>query len=119
MCRNINVLKRTRNGSMAHCGECKMYHLLFGQFALEFTAKELNHFGKFLMQLDADPWEQQHCNCTSPRKIAVATLQQNLQLLLNRNELEELKSLVFFKERPDPDDRPLHPGEIDYTFILN
>ena len=118
MCIKVKILKQTKTGTINFCAECSMYKLNFGHFTLEFTENELNHFGIFLIEIDIDYWESQYCHCAMKRKIPIATLQQNLYLMLNKEELEELKSLVFFKEGAGT--MELLPLEkIAYNLILN
>ena len=111
-------LNRTKNGSMVFCKDCGVFHLTFGNFYLELTEDELYHFGAFLQDLDAGYWENKYCGCTLKRKIPIPTQQTNLYLMLNRTELEELKRLVFFKERQKRM-QLIQIEDVDYTFIKN
>lgn len=118
MSHKTKVLNQTKNGFLVSCSTCKLFHLTFGHFYLEFSRDELTHFGNFLVQIDPDYWDSKYCNCTMKRKIPIPTQQLNLYLLLNRTELEELKNLVFYKDNNE--DIPLIRVEhVDYDFIKN
>jgi hypothetical protein len=102
---------------MVFCKDCGVFHLTFGQFYLELTENELYHFGVFLHDLDPDFWENKYCDCSMRRKIPIPTQQVNLYLMLNRTELEELKNLVFYKERKGM--HLINLEDVDYDFIIN
>ena len=111
-------LNQTKNGFLVFCKDCGVFHLTFGNFYLELTENELYHFCAFLQDLDAGYWENKYCGCTLKRKIPIPTQQINLYLMLNRTELEELKHLVFFKER-QKGMQLIHIEDVDYNFIKN
>ncbi|AYN67662.1 hypothetical protein D1013_09925 [Euzebyella marina] len=92
------TLSQTNNGLLVYCEQCKLYHLTFGQFYLELTRKELYYFGRFLKELDSEYWNHKLCDSVLKRKIPIPTQQANLALIVNDEELAELKSLVFFKD---------------------
>ncbi|WP_431196327.1 DUF6686 family protein [Maribacter dokdonensis] len=116
MCANTEVLNQTSNGCLMICPECRIYHLTFGNFYLEFTENELTHFSVFLEKINVDYWESQFCNCTMKRKLAILSTQVNLSLLLNRTELEELKKLIYYKENKNT---LLKVVNIAYDFYKN
>lgn len=118
MCYKTEVLNQTKNGFLISCSSCRVYHLTFGHFYLELTERELDHFGAFIDEIDANYWDNKYCSCTMKRKIPIPTQQPNLCLMLNRTELEELKSLVFFNEKQ----KKMHliqVEDVDYDFIKN
>ncbi|MEM1337977.1 MAG: DUF6686 family protein [Bacteroidota bacterium] len=117
MCHNTTVINHTKNGFFLQCQECKIYQVSFGNIFLELTEKELSHFRTFLAQLDPNHWERVYCNCTIKRKIPIPTLQSNLQIMLNRAELEELKELL--QVNPSKVTELIAAENVDYTVLLN
>lgn len=118
MCHKTKKLSQTKNGSLLLCSTCNVYHLSFGHFYLELTKKELFNFGDFLDTIDVDYWNNKHLGCGMRRKIPIPTQQLNLYLMLNRTELEELKRLVFFKEKA-MDMNLIQVRDVDYDFVAN
>ena len=118
MCHKINIVNQTKNGCLLKCTIHQIFYLDFGHFSFEFTEDELSEFGSFIFQIDAAYWENKNYNCLMKRKIPIPTLQQNLCLMINRAELEELKKLVFYKEK-EKWISMLEVKDVDYTFILN
>lgn len=118
MCHKTEVLSQTKNGLLVSCPSYGIYHLTFGHFYLELTEKELVHFRTFINEIDVEYWDNKYCSSTVKRKIPIPTQQLNLYLMFNRTELEELKSLVFYKERPK-NTHLLQVDDVDYDFIKN
>ncbi|MEO0573065.1 MAG: DUF6686 family protein [Bacteroidota bacterium] len=117
MSQNIKVINHTRNGFFSQCQRCKSFHISFGNIFLDLTQKELNHFKKFLSGLNPDHWEQVYCSCAVKRKIPIPTLQTNLQIMLNRSELEELKLLLGMTEESTSE--LITAEKVDYAVVLN
>lgn len=118
MCYQTKVLNQTKNGFLMSCSECGMYHLTFGHFYLELTKKELYHFGIFLDDIDVSYWNTTYSSTTMRRKIPIPTQQKNLYLMLHPTELEELKRLVYFRDKEAY--MPLIQLEdVDYVFVEN
>lgn len=117
MCHNTKVINHTQNGFFLQCIHCQSYQVSFGNIFLELTQRELDHFRNFLNTFDADHWEQVYCSCSAKRKIPIPTLQTNLQIMLSRTELEELKHLLGITKEGT---RELITSEkVDYTLVLN
>lgn len=112
------TLNQTKNGLLVFCKSCGVYHLTFGHFYLELTKTELHYFGTYITELDVDYWENKCSSCTMKRKIPIPTQQTNLCLLLNRTEVEELKTLLATKGAKDKIDI-IKVKDIDYDFIKN
>lgn len=117
MCQKMTVINHTKNGFFLQCEKCKSYQVSFGNIYLELTEKELTHFQGFLAQLDPNHWERVYCNCTIKRKIPIPTLQSNLQIMLNRAELEEFKILLNVNATNAT--ALITAENVDYTVVLN
>jgi len=117
MCHNIKTLSKNLNVQLAHCKTCNVYHLYFNNIYLEFTPRELIAFQKFVAEIDVNYWESCCRRALLKRKIPIQTMQQNLAMVFNRQELESLKNLIFGQTTKA--NSPLSVTEIDYTFFLN
>ena len=118
MSHHIKRLNKTKNGSFLHCDYCKVYHVLFGHFHFEFTVEELKYFRWFLKNINIDYWEKRYESDLIERKIPIPTLQQNLCLNLNREELNEIKRLLCIG-KDIKDTSLVNFKDIDYDFISN
>ncbi|MEM7085149.1 MAG: DUF6686 family protein [Bacteroidota bacterium] len=117
MCHRIKTIAKNCNGKLSYCQGCKHYHLDFNNVSLQFNEKELKNFQKFLSEIDVDYWETKYGCHVMKRKIPIPTIQQNLVLMFNKEELASIKSLVFQKTVKYSDS--LSAFDIDYTLLLN
>lgn len=72
-------------------------------------------FISFLDKIDTSYWEKEYENSIYEKKIPIPTLQSNFIILLNRNELDELRILLDFKTKK----QLLKSEEINYKMIYN
>ncbi len=118
MCHKIKILSKVKSGTLSLCKQCAIYHLEFNNIYFEFSIKELQHFKEYMLTIDLEYWEEKYsCNMIK-RKIPIPSTQQNLVLMFNRQEMSELKSLLFFNQKKDTLPM-LDIYDIDYTLILN
>ena len=117
MCHNIKTIAKVKSGELSMCKRCNVYHLSFNNLFFEFTTEELNSFKKYLFLLEIDYWEHKYDCSKIKRKIPIPSMQQNLFLMFNRQEIEELKSLFYKQENNSF--ASLNVDDIDYTYILN
>lgn len=117
MCHIRKTLSQNSYGHLAHCEQCQLYHLQFNNIHLEFTFKELEAFKRFVTEIDVDYWESCCQRATLKRRIPIQTLQQNLAMVFNRQELESLKALVFGGQKVM--EATLRAHEIDYIHVFN
>ncbi|MCM5661685.1 hypothetical protein NDQ75_01745 [Galbibacter mesophilus] len=75
-----------------------MYQLLYNNLNFNFTEAEFESFHKYLFNLEVDYWEEEYRYSIYDKRIPIPTIQSNLLILLNKQEVLELKSLV--KLRP-------------------
>ncbi len=117
MSHNIKIIARVKNGELAQCMGCHNYHLIFNNILFEFNSEELEQFKNYIFMLDIDYWEL-HCPYSKiNKKVPIPSLQKNLTLLFNREEIEVLKKLL--SKNSSQDFKELKPDEIDYTLIFN
>ena len=74
-------------------------------------------FKKYLFQVNIDYWNEHYPCPQVKRNIPIPTLQKNLILLFNQQEVEELKKLLSLHTYHKY--KELTIDEIDYTLILN
>lgn len=117
MCRTIRTLGKTISGDLTFCIECKQYHLSFNNIFFDFNKEELDQFKKYIFNLDIDYWEEEYECPKFKRNIPIPSLQRNLILLFNRQEIEELKRLLSYDSNNPM--KYIRLDEIDYKIILN
>lgn len=115
MCCNFTILKQTENGILVLLKGCGNYQLTYKNLNLNLTKFEINSFEKYLKNIDINYWEKEYENSIYERKIPIPTLQSNLMLLINRQELHELINLINYQTK-----KPfLKHDEINYCIIWN
>ncbi len=117
MCHNIKTLSKNNDGQLAHCKSCNVYHLYFNNIYLEFTPREMKAFKQFVSEIDVEYWESCCQRAMLKRRIPIQTMQHNLAMVFNQQELESLKDLIF--ERTKKPYTPLRVYEIEYRQFLN
>ena len=117
MCHNITIVNQTKSGIVVGCNDCRNYQVLFKNLNFNFSKKEYNSFIKYLTSIDGELWEEQYRNSIYGKKIPIPTAQQNLLILLNIQELEELKRLLI--DNNTDIIKCVSLGEIDYKMIFN
>lgn len=117
MCHEIKMLAKNCRGRLSHCDTCKVYHLYFNNIYLQFTPREFKAFQRFVSEIDVDYWESCCQRAMLKRKIPIQTMQHNLAMVFNQQELKSLKDLIF--EQTKKPNTPLNVAEIDYTAFLN
>ena len=113
----IKLLRKVKSGELTVCLDCNHYHLTFNNIFFEFTYEEYVYFKKYILQLYTAYWNENYPCPRVKRNIPVPTLQGNLVLLFNQQEIEELRALFnngVYKEYQE-----ISIKEIDYTFIQN
>ena len=115
MCCNFTKVKETKNGILIYMNNCKKFQLSFNNLHFSLDILELETFKDFLRKVDIGYWEKEYENSIYEKKIPIPTLQSNFIILLNRNELDELRILLDFKTQK----QLLKSEEINYKMIYN
>ena len=116
----IKLLAKVKSGELTLCTNCNHYHLTFNNIFFEFTSEEYIYFKKYISQIDTTYWNENYPCPRVKRNIPVPTLQGNLVLLFNQQEIEELKTLFDNNEYQEYKEyQEISIKEIDYTFIQN
>jgi hypothetical protein len=98
MCHQVKTIAKNCNGQLSFCEGCKVYHFMFNNIYIEFTKKELKAFQKHVNDIEVEYWEMKYDRMIIERKIPIGTMQQNLSMMFNRQELDSLKDLIFQKQ---------------------
>ncbi|AUC82834.1 DUF6686 family protein [Lacinutrix sp. Bg11-31] len=114
MCHNVKTISKVSSGELSICENCKIYHLEFNNICFEFNVEQYEKFKNYLLNIETNYWETKYAHSKVKRKIPIPSLQPNLVLMFNRQEIEELKSLFCNKKNVF-----LALDDIDYTLILN
>ena len=117
MYNNIKTIGKVKSGELTVCLKCNHYHLTFNNIFFEFTKKEYIQFKKYIFQLNTEYWNENYPCPKVKKNIPIPTLQGNLVLLFNQQEIEELKKLLSSKIVRKYVE--LSVEEIDYSFIQN
>ena len=117
MSRKIKLLGKVKSGELTVCLDCNNYHLTFNNIFFEFTYEEYIYFKEYITQLDTAYLNENYPCPRVKKNIPVPTLQGNLVLLFNQQEIEELKKLFTYKFPKKY--QQISVEEIDYSFIQN
>lgn len=119
MCKErIKILSKVSSGALSFCHDCCVYHLEFNNIYLELNSYEFKQLKDYVFNIDIDYWEHKFINSNAKRKIPIPSMQTNLVLMFNRQEMIELK-LLFKEVQKDVFTTYLNSNEIDCTLILN
>ena len=117
MFHNIKNITKVKNGQLTKCETCNVYHLIFNNILLEFLPDEFENFKQYIMQIEINLWESKKNKINITRKIPIPTMQENLVLMFDKQEIEELKVLLFSKCTKEYE--LIRLEAIDYCFLLN
>ncbi|GGG49795.1 hypothetical protein GCM10011414_19490 [Croceivirga lutea] len=115
MCSQFKVLKTSKNGLLTYCAASKLFQLVFNNLCFELYEWELKAFKEYLFEVDINYWEEQLSNSRNPRKIPLSVGAKHFIILLNQQELLELKTLLTTKNKV----RLLKPTELVYEYSEN
>ncbi|MEM9649898.1 MAG: DUF6686 family protein [Bacteroidota bacterium] len=116
MCPSLRTLKRTKNGVLTFCNQSKLFQLVFNNLCFEFYEWELDAFRKHISELDPDYWEKVISYAPTPRKIPISVGNKCFVILMNAQEVLELKMLLGLNKNKIAF---LNPWEINYRYIEN
>jgi len=116
MCSYLNVMSRSKNGVLTFCNRTKLFQLIYNNLCFELYEWELDALKKYIEQLDIPYWEKQLKNWNQQRKIPISVGKKHFIILMNKEEICEILSLLNFEKQKVP---LLSHDEIDYQFIEN
>lgn len=99
MCRFFKYLTKTNNGFLIFCSKTKNYQLCYKNLNFNLTEIELKSLVKYLKNIDCAYWEKEYENSIYEKKIPIPTLQSNFMILLERQEVYELLSILEINDK--------------------
>ncbi len=100
------TISRTENGHVFLCPACNMIHFEYKNLNYNFNDEaEYLQFVNYFLKLDGEHWEEVNEGIYFKRKIIVPGGHPSFNMLLNNEELIELKDL--FKGNDRKTERPL------------
>src|SRR5690606_1012326 len=117
MCHNIKIESQTKNGIVVTCTDCDKYQVLYKNLNFNFEQSEYDSFIKYLSNIDSESWEMEYENSIYNKRIPIPTAQQNLMILVNSEELLELKRLLIKNKQCAI--KGISFKEINYNIIYN
>lgn len=115
MCPSQQILNQTKNGLFTYCESSKLFQFVFNNLCFELYGWELEKFMEYLENLDIAYWEKELKSSLHSRKIPITVGHNHFIILVNRQELEELKCLLMGERSI----KFLNVHEIGGTLIYN
>lgn len=88
------LIGKTINGKIFKCSKCNAIHVEFKNLGFNFSEKQFQSFTESILELDGAEWEQRNHHSDFSRKIVIPTGHAAINILLNKQELDELKELL-------------------------
>lgn len=88
------TINKTQNGIVFKCDKCNKIHFEYNNLNFLFTSEQFYSFSDYILELDADYWENKNQHSPHNRKIFVPVGHKNLKLGFHTEEIEELQSLL-------------------------
>tara|TARA_B110000027_G_C15953799_1_gene226762 strand:+ start:63 stop:398 length:336 start_codon:yes stop_codon:yes gene_type:complete len=95
-CKNTKTIFRNSNGQISYCKKCKIYYINFNNILLELYIEELMYLRDLV--LNQEKWVARNKKLIKSETIPIPTLQENLILLFDKNQIEGFKELLFMKK---------------------
>ena len=94
MCPSLKTISNSKNGILTYCDHSKLFQLVFNNLCFEFYEWELETFKKHINELDIVYWEKQLVCTKHQRKIPISIGHKCFIILVNREEVLEIKRLL-------------------------
>ena len=111
-----NIISKTKNGLLTFCHRSKLFQLLFNNLCFEFYEWELENFKSHILKLDILYWEKLFKHSINLRKIPISLGEKYFVILLNKQEVNELKKLLNYNNYTN---KLLKYNDIEYTHTVN
>ncbi|GLU44129.1 DUF6686 family protein [Allomuricauda sp. NBRC 101325] len=116
MCKSLNIISQSKNGTVTFCNHSKLFQLIFNNLCFELYEWELEALKSYIEELDIAYWENQLKHWSQQRKIPISVGKKHFIILVNREEITELLTLLNMETRKV---ELLGMEDINYTFIEN
>ncbi|WP_321290609.1 DUF6686 family protein [uncultured Sunxiuqinia sp.] len=90
----IQLIGKTANGKIFKCDKCSAIHVEFKNMGFNLSEKQFPYFAESILDLDGNEWETRNKGSYFSRKILIPTGHNTINILLNNQELNELKELL-------------------------
>lgn len=101
---------------LTFCNRTKLFQLIYNNLCFELYEWELEALKEYIEQLDIPYWEKHLKHWSQQRKIPISVGKKHFIILVNKEEVTELLSLLRFEKQKV---KLLSHEEIDYQFIEN
>ena len=117
----MSVLSKTQHGQIFKCSKCTKIHIEYKNLNFNFNEKEFNHFAEYILSLDGREWEEKNENAPYERKIIIPIRHKNFHVLLNNEELNELKELLRIRKEEESKHylKMIQLDKFSFVFNLN
>jgi hypothetical protein len=90
----IQLIGKTANGKIFKCDKCSAIHVEFKNLAFNLSEKQFPSFVEGILDIKGAEWEERNKDSYFSRKILIPTGHNTINILLNNQELNELKELL-------------------------
>lgn len=90
----IELIRKSANGKVFRCDRCNNIHVEYKNLSFNLNEKQYRDFVNKLLELDGKEWEERNKDSYYTRKIIIPTGNKSIRLLLDNQELSELKDLL-------------------------
>ncbi len=87
------TISQTENGIIFKCASCSKIHIVYKNLNFNFDKEEYEKFAKYFEELNGHYWEYLNKKSPYQRKIQLPIGLKNFNILLNNDELREIKQL--------------------------
>ncbi|WP_299365665.1 DUF6686 family protein [Winogradskyella sp.] len=116
----MKLLSKVKSGDLWYCKNCQSFHLMFNNLFFALNHEELKRLKSYIDGLEIGYWEHKYACSDLKRKIPLATNQQNLVVMFNRQEIIELRALLKYSNHKGTNQEHfIGIDDIDYKLILN
>ena len=116
MCESLKILNKTKNGILTYCRISNIIQLVFNNLCFEFYEEEYSAFVGYINDFDANLIEKTYNYSIHNKKIPVSIGHVCFTILLNKEELDELKFLLSGKKKRL---KKIYSKDIGYKFSRN
>lgn len=116
MCPSHHILSRSKNGVLTFCGHSKLFRLVYNNLCFELYEWELEALREYIAALDPGYWEAHLKDWGHRRKIPISVGKKHFIILVDREEVQEIKDLLSLEGRRA---RLLDPKEIACPIFKN
>jgi len=117
MCHKLKNIAKVKSGELSICSGCNSYQLIFNNLFFEFNQEDYMAFKNYILNIELDYIGQKYACSKLKRRIPIPSLQKNLLLIFNDQEIKELRTLLTTKSPSEY--KLLEVKDIDYTLIIN